>query len=522
MINRNFKLNWSKIINFNSKFEILDQPSKIMEIVRIPLTPINIDAHLLYYLFELLYPKFVNDQQNILDIIITDDNREILSLYLYETRKAGIHESFVKLSRNIVIFQEDDLENIEGFFNKIQLSVVKATGVRISTMRVLKQKAIDLINEHSVSLENLSTYNFITSLMGLIQELYDNNLFYIYPIPNFHNFIKESIALLNGIKLSGIFEFLYDILPKFSISFLFNSDKQPFILRTQKDQPSTKNSRFYIEPLTLERLGIDIKNLNTQDILNLIKKKSKSDKVYSLNQKDIISLLLDIFELDFPLALDSLQLIFQKILYGIRNFENKWYMVPRPQVYNSLFRFFVRLFRFNLNLKKLSHWTIPQLLFNSIKTNFGLNSKILIIITSIDKKNFNKVEYVKNAFKFALLFEIENRTIAKIIPINKSELFSEHKINSLDVIRANVSDKYGYVSAVMNIDKFFLTEIMGNFLLELSKFNPFSNFKTLKLFNKEYYFNMYPEIPPFKFIKENGMGTFFKLVLPVFIDKHEF
>jgi len=165
MLNREFKSNWLKIINNNSNIQILDQPSNIKEIVRIPLTPVNIDAYLLYYLFEILYPKFVNDQQNILDVIISDDNREIISLYLYETQKAGIHESYLKLNNEIIVLQKDDLNNIEDFFNKIQLAVVKATGLRISTIRVFKQKAIDLINQHCHTIENLSTYGFIPRLL---------------------------------------------------------------------------------------------------------------------------------------------------------------------------------------------------------------------------------------------------------------------------------------------------------------------------------------------------------------------
>ena len=56
MINRNFKSNWLKILNNNSNIQILDDPSKINEIVRIPLTPINIDAYhrtcSIFYLFR--------------------------------------------------------------------------------------------------------------------------------------------------------------------------------------------------------------------------------------------------------------------------------------------------------------------------------------------------------------------------------------------------------------------------------------------------------------------------------------
>jgi hypothetical protein len=522
MLNHEFRSNWLKIINNNSKIQILDDPSEIKEIVRIPLTPISIDAYLLYYLFESLYPKFVNDQQNVLDILVSDDNRKILGLYLYETQKAGIYKSFLKLSNDIVVLQEGDLKNSEEFFNTIQVAVVRKTGIRISTIRVFKQKAIDLVNKYCEVIETLPTLRIIPRFLGLFQVLFEKELFKIFPTPNFYNFIKDFITLLNGIQLSDIFEFLYDILPKFNTSFLFNTNKLQFILKLQKEPSRSKNSETFIKLFTPERIGLDIEKLNISDKLDLIKKKAKVNGVFSLNQNDIISLLLDIFELEFPIRMDDLQLILQKILYGIRSFENKWFRTPRPQVYNSFFRFWVRLFRFNLNLKKISHWAIPQLIFNSIYSNFGLNSKILIIITSIEKNNFNKVEYVKNTFRFALLFEIENRKLINMTPISKEELFSEHKINSLDVIRSKASEKFGYVSAVINIDKFLISEIIGNFSSNLANFKLFSKFKTLKLFEKEFYFNIYPQIPEFKYIKDKGMKSFFKMVLPVLIDKHEF
>ena len=483
MLNHNFKSNWLKILNYNINVEIVDKPSITKEMVRIPLTPLNINTHILYYLFENLYPKFINDQQNILDMIISDDFNEILGAYLYKTKKAGIHESFEILSNDLVKIQKDDLENIDNFFNKIQNEMVKKTGIRISSIRIFKKKAIDLINAHCIKIEIKSIYNALMSLMNLIQILYDENLFYTYPVPNFHRFIKESLILLNGIRISNIYKSLYEIVPKFNISILLNSQEQPLFLKIAKPISGTENSDIFIELITPNDLGIKIKDQGIYDILNTAKKKLKSDKIYLLNQRELVSLLLDIFESDFPPAFDKLKIIFQKVLLGIRNFEDKWYRLPRPRVYSSLLRFFTRIFRFNLNLKKLSHWTIPQFIFNMIETNFGLNSKILVIFTAIDKRNFNKVEYVKNTFRSALLIEYENRRIINIKYIPKKELFTENQINSLDVIRANISNKYGYVSAVMNIDNFLLTEVFGNFASKLLNFNPFSNFKCLNLYS---------------------------------------
>ena len=522
MINHIFRSNWLKILNYNTNVEIVDKPSMTKEMVRIPLTPLNINVHILYYLFEDLYPIFINDQQNILDIIISDDFNEILGAYLYKTKKAGIHESFEILSNDLVKIQKDDLENIEIFFNKIQNEMVKKTGIRISSIRVFKKKAIDLINAHCTKTEGESFNNALISLMNLIQIFFDENLFYIYPIPNFYKFIKKSLILLNGLRVSNIYKFLYNITPKFNISILLNSQKQPLLLKVAKKISGIDNSDIFIELITPNDLGIKIKDQNIYDILNTFKKKMKSDKIYLLNQRDLISLLLDIFESESPPPFDKLKIIFQKVLLGIRNFENKWYRLPRPKVYNSLLRFFTRIFRFNLNLKKLSHWAIPDFTFNIVETNFGLNSKILVIFTAIDKRNFNKVEYVKNAFKSAFLIEYENRRIINIKPINKKEIFTENQINSLDVIRANISNKYGYVSAVMNIDTFLLTEIFENFASKLFNFNPFSNFKCLNLFKKEHYFNIFPEIAEFQFLKDVGSNTFIKSILPILIDKHEF
>ena len=121
MINNNFKRNWQKITNFNAKVDILSETERIKEIVRIPLTPIKVPAHILYTYVEFLYPKFINDKQNILDLIISDDGEKILEMYLYQTKKAGIHENFQKVPSNIIIFHERDLQNIDVLFNKIQM-----------------------------------------------------------------------------------------------------------------------------------------------------------------------------------------------------------------------------------------------------------------------------------------------------------------------------------------------------------------------------------------------------------------
>ncbi|HUW90888.1 MAG TPA: hypothetical protein VMV43_10305, partial [Candidatus Nanopelagicaceae bacterium] len=86
MFNEDFRKNWLNILKFNSKVSIVENPSKLDEKVRIPLTPIQIDAFLLYNLFAVLYPRFINKQQNILDIIVSDFDIDniVFGVYLYK------------------------------------------------------------------------------------------------------------------------------------------------------------------------------------------------------------------------------------------------------------------------------------------------------------------------------------------------------------------------------------------------------------------------------------------------------
>jgi len=72
MFNEDFQKNWLNILKFNSKVNLVENPRELDEKVRIPLTSIHVDAFLFYNLLAVLYPRFINGQQNVLDIIVSD------------------------------------------------------------------------------------------------------------------------------------------------------------------------------------------------------------------------------------------------------------------------------------------------------------------------------------------------------------------------------------------------------------------------------------------------------------------
>ena len=522
MINPNLKNNWLKILNFNSNVEILEDAKKLKEKVQIPLISLETDGYILYFLFERLYPLFINDQQNILDIIITDDGKKVLKLILFKTKKSGIFESFQILPLGLINVQEKDLDDIEQFFNKVQLVLMNKEVVRISLIRIFRKKAIDIINNHCKGLESLSIYESNLRFLDLVQNLSQQNILYMHPEPNFYSFIKKLINFLNGVKFSNSCAFLYKILPAFNTSIVLNSDKLILILRIKKITYGTGKASLSFSILTPEDLSINVQNKSPTALLNQIMIKTKSKNVFLIDQNHLISLLLEIFELNFPPTKNNVLLILQKILFGFRSFENHWYMMPPPKVYNSLRRFIVRLTGINLNLKKVSHWAIPEFISNSLDSYIGLNSRVLILLTDgsrLKKFNLKTSNSVKKAIKYAFLLSVENKKITEFLPVNRDKLLISPKVNNLESIKSYISEKYGYVSLVIAMDMLILVNF---FKINLFKFQPFSKSKALKMLRNQTFFYVYPELPIYKLIKNTGMKSFIKLLLPVFIDKHEF
>ncbi|MFX0104161.1 MAG: hypothetical protein ACFE75_01565, partial [Candidatus Hodarchaeota archaeon] len=379
MINKEFRKNWLKILKFNETRNIIEEPELLKENVRIPLTPITLNANILYHFFEILYPKFINDQQHILDIIISDidKKKKIITSYLYITKKAGIHEIVESISNDVLRIKSLDIERLDEVLSNVQNQIMKEKGIRISSIRLFKKEAIDLINKHCENIEIISLYQFFIRILDLIQKLFEKDLFLIYPKPTIFNFLRGSLALLNQVQLKSLFKNIEELLPEFNTFILIDGDRIKIVVNLQKVLSKYGKSNISLKILNLDDLNINLDNLNTKDTLKVIQKKLNTKNGYYFYQKDIISIISDLFEQVIPLKKKNIQFLLQKILLGYRSFENYWSMVPRPSLYNNFVRFIIRLFGFNLNLKKLSHWAIPDLIFDYIDFYLGLNSKIL-------------------------------------------------------------------------------------------------------------------------------------------------
>ncbi len=527
MINRKLRDNWIKILNFNKNRSILKDPKRSEEVVRIPLSPITVNANILYYFFEILYPKFINDQQNILDIIIQDIDKKnkIINSFLYETKKAGIHETVESLSEKLFKIKSLEVEKLDEIFNKAQSVLFKEKQIQITSIRIFKKEAIDLLNKHCENIEEISLYEFFHRTMDLLQNLLEQDLILIYPEPIVIHFIKNSISLLNEIRFHNLFQFIEENLPEFHFSILIDGKNTKIIALVQNTISKSGKSELRLNFFTPTELGINADDSDIKNTLNLLQDKLHTEKSYYLKQNDILNFLSNLFELLIPLKKENLKFLFQKTLFGYRSFENHWDMVPRPTIYNTLVRFLIRLLGFNLNFKKISHWAIPEAISTTFDFFFGLNSKILLIVTDQDrikKIKASKDYVIKNTCLHTFLLEFEDSTLERITNIDKDSLFLNINSNSLSSIRKASIEMFGAPSAIIILDKILIQEIVKNFGFNHSKFSLIPKFKTLKLLKNEKYFAIFPEFPFYSLIKKKRPLSLLKLFLPIMIDKFEF
>jgi len=518
MINDYFKENWSKILKFNSNVSLADNPRELKESVRIPITPIEVDAFLLYHLFNLLYPLFVNDQQNILDVIVSDFELKnvVFGLYLYETAKPGIHSAIRELPKDSIKVKQEELDDREKLFKKLQSFVLKEHGIKISCLRLIRKRGVDLINSHCEKLNTSTIYEFIVSILDLIQISLENNLFSIYPEPNFLRFFKNCLTLLNGFRLSNVFTFFESLLPSFNSLIIMNSTHLPIALKIRKEN----NKSYFPEmDIKLKLLESEKYNLNSKTHIpdfKLIQSDFNVDNIVNLNQNPFLLFLSELFESEIPIDKEKLKLLFQKVLYGIRSYDLNWRMFPSPKINNFLLRFLIRLLGINLNLKKLSHWALPDFLFDLGATYIGLNANLLLVLTDKNKDNS------KQTSTELILLKIENGSIKKLDRINDQEMITKVKLQSLESIRLILSEKVGFISNVLMVDKHLIKTTLDTFLIDFHKISLFSLLKVIKLLKNPKYFQLYPEIPPYTLLKKKRSISFLKNLLSIVIDKHEF
>lgn len=504
MINRKLKEDWSKLLQINSVINNTEIPEDIKEIITIPFTPLKVSAHLLYYLSQYLYPKFVNDQKNVIDIIISDYDIDNIAFdaFMYNTSRLGIYDSIEPIPKDLLSFKQKDLDNLEELFIVIQSTILKVKNTRIASIRFFRKRSIDLINRYYEKLEKCTMFEFLTNLLDLIQKLVKEELVIIYPEPNILKFLKSIFLLIGNIKLSDIIREFLNILPLFNQTLVFHSNKSDFMFYLQKFNSHNKPNL----ELTLNELDLNQNPLSSSFNKNNFKVQ-KGSKFIILHFEPLIEYLLEVSELSYPYDKDKLKLLLQKLLYAFTCINIHWNITPRPKIYNTLIRYLMRIIGFNFNLKKISYWSIPDFIYNFADTYLGLNYKLLFLLIEDDKP------------RRLISLTCQNSVPIEISVINHED---EKEIKSLNSLWDNLTRKYGFHVILFKIDIELVRKFIDTFLLNFDKIGLLSLLSIMKMIKKPEYFEVYPELPPFQILKKRNIILLAKLLLNNIVDKFEF
>ncbi|MBD3193446.1 MAG: hypothetical protein GF317_00210 [Candidatus Lokiarchaeota archaeon] len=525
MIYKEFIENWNKIIAYNQRLDSKGQTinSKSKE-YRFPLTSLKLKAQVVHYLMKTLYPLFINDQENVLDLIISENGEKIEEIIFHRTKQSGIYHSSEKLSNDFFKLKYNLFKNLDSFFNDIQEKLLKKKKLNISHLRIVNSSAVPIINEYGDKIKTYSFKEFLIEFAALFQKLIKENLFIIYPEPTIYNFLKKFFILLNNIDLASILKYIISLLPNFNFAVLLDSDDYPLVIEVIRSLGNEGNLNFDLKLLGLDDLSLNSTALDRKNLLKEINEKLNVDYSYYVQQNQILNFLSDIFEVEVLTNKEKLKLLIEKFLYGIRSYEKVWFKIPKPFSYNTLLRFFVRIFGFQINLRKLSHWEISDFLFNTLDFYFGAEYKLLIIIKDLDlsnqKPSKKNSDSLKSTIKYTILFNVHNQSTRIIKLINNNEIPSD--LSNLPEIRNELSKKYGYINYIIQIDESLIRSIIKNYIFELTSIKAFAKIKVIRRLKNDLYFKMFPELPPYKLLKEKGTLSLVRTFLPIFIDKHQF
>ena len=510
MINNELAKNWEAIVNFNSKIEITDNPIELTDKVKIPLTPIEINAYLLYYLFQEFYPKFINDQLNVIDLIISDyeiDNI-VLGAYLYNMNKPGIHENIKEIDVKDFKLKFKDLDNRERLLSNIQSSILKKYGKKITNFRILRKRGLDLINRHMENKDKSSFSTLIGSLLDLTQTLIENNLFIFYPQPPIINFLKEFYLILKNIKISQVYHYFSELISNEHLCLVLKTKVNPIALNWKKSAQKNKSDA--------KELSISWIKINEKEQLDLEKTRLELNcqQIISIDLLILINYFIEIVESSFPISQEKLKLLLQKFFFGVRTYQTHWDISPPPLFSNFLVRYLLKIFGIDFNLNKLSHWAIPEFIFSIINPYGGIVGKILLILSDRDSKSRNKTNFI--------LLNFENGTIISIEKMQLPESELDLATSNLTQLRIDASKNLGFLSSIIKIDKKLLQYFIEGYLMKIHKFNIFKLVKLIKLLKNPLYFEVNPPIPIYTLIRSKGIYTLIKKLLWILIDKHNF
>jgi hypothetical protein len=313
-LNKDLTKIWNNIVNSNAKIGRMDDPTSLEEKVNVPLTPFQINVYLFYRLYELLYSKFINDQLNLIDIIVSDYDIDniVLAIYIYDMKKVGIHDNIKKITLEKLKVKQSELKDLPTLFEKIRAIVMEESSLSISSMRIFKKLSIDLMNRLHETINKLSLEDYLKELIKFIEKVLQETLISFYPEPKSVRFISQALRFFDNFDLISIWDIFHKFIPNIKNVLLFKYKDLYFSLSINRTLREDKTP-------SLELKINEEKNLNFKQFyrtyletqLKKVYERENNSNVLSIDLEILIDFVFDLFNYDLPIEKVDFILILQ-------------------------------------------------------------------------------------------------------------------------------------------------------------------------------------------------------------------
>ena len=524
----NFLNLWNEILSKFHKSEEKTLP------LSIPILPFEITPAILGQLLITSQQLWMNMPASAVEVI-SDEFGTISDVYLHKADQEGIYTELVKMDLVAFPVKALKLAEMDVLFEKIKNWVKKQYNVDIGNVRQYPISLLQQLGEIYTTHKN--TQKHLQNVLVLIGRYLDSilvaiekDICFIYPNSLIFDYMLALRKFLGKISFRKFGEFLTKALPDTDITVSLYGDDWFFSYHIFHEKYQLQLNHLP----NPELLPIEEEPITRQaDFLKQIALKSKSKHNFLFQAKAFVDLLYDIFQTPIPADGPRFRLLFQKALYRYRGVGTYWNVHPRPLLYIGGVRFIAYILGYHLNLQKLSHWAIPDIMASLFNKVFGLSGQMIIICGDSLKGLKNSQP---NDDIYVMLFNYHNGMYTKAASLKSAEIYASNELNysfplgeneeqqELEKIRLSLSEKYGYIHSVIWISINLIRSLLKSIGLDLHSHGiGLKNLtQSIALIQDPSDFAMSPSNPVYSFLKKQKPAAILKKIAPIITDLNEF
>ncbi|MBD3188972.1 hypothetical protein GF325_19250 [Candidatus Bathyarchaeota archaeon] len=411
--------------------QLASDPSHL-ELIKLPWLPLLVPKGFLGEFFKTHGLEIKGSWKNSVDLILDMDTGAMISGgYLMNDPKMGYR--YQQLDETTLadvdaislrrILNGDNGKEDASILDGILKEISKQEDCDIQRMRVITQKSLELIasniQERNEKHEGITLDLLLRSMKNLTIAWRKGKVIF-HPAPGkLDVFLGKVALLLEDIDLSAFQVFIEELLPGKPMVLAFAG--MHAILPFKIDR---SRNRVHISPLQIKIEESFPSGLHgARELIFRIKQDQGVTHVLLLRNRPLIDILLNIIDVLASNSFESqgfdfLGVIVEMLANFLKNFEESWFMVPRPPVVRVFPRIFARVSGLRLDLPKIRPREIARYVSIGLSEWMENAPGFLLCISNPSEKTIN-----------SWLLKIKDGMLKDIIPVDISNLID----NSVDL-----------------------------------------------------------------------------------------